>query len=114
MEGTLTLNYTKRKKNLSTKEIIIAPPEKVYDGTTAVQAKDVLSLANLDIVERDKGFVGITADVAFDTKDVVEGKNVTISNIKLTGEKAGNYWSGSHRSGSYKCGRGPWPGSLRL
>ena len=91
VEGTLTLNYTISPKNLSTKEIIIAPPEKVYDGTTAVQAKDVLSLANLDIVERDKGFVGITADVAFDTKDVVEGKNVTISNIKLTGEKAGNY-----------------------
>lgn len=91
VEGTLTLNYTISPKNLSTKEIIIAPPEKVYDGTTAVQAKDVLSLANLDIVERDKGFVGITADVAFDTKDVVEGKSVTISNIKLTGEKAGNY-----------------------
>lgn len=91
VEGTLTLNYTISPKNLSTKEIIIAPPEKVYDGTTAIQAKDVLSLANLDIVERDKGFVGITADVAFDTKDVVEGKNVTISNIKLTGEKAGNY-----------------------
>lgn len=91
VEGTLTLNYTISPKNLSTKEIIIDPPEKVYDGTTAIQAKDVLSLANVDIVDRDKGVVGITADVTFDTKDVGEEKTVTISNIRLTGEKAGNY-----------------------
>ena len=35
--------------------------------------------------------MGITADVTFDTKDVGEEKTVTISNIRLTGEKAGNY-----------------------
>lgn len=91
VEGTLTLNYTISPKSLSTREITINPPEKVYDGTTAIQAKDVLSLANVDIADRDKGAVGITADVAFDTKDVGEGKTVTISNIHLTGEKAGNY-----------------------
>ncbi len=91
VEGTLTLNYTISPKDLSTEEIIINPPEKVYDGTTAVQAKDVLSLANVDIVDRDEGFVGITADVTFDTKDVGDGKTVTISNIQLTGERAGNY-----------------------
>ncbi len=91
VEGTLALNYTISPKALYTSEIVLSSAEKVYDGTTGIAPEKVLSLANKNIVDKDKGMVGITADVAFDTKDVGDEKNITISNIQLTGEKAGNY-----------------------
>ena len=69
----------------------ITATDKVYDGTTV--ATLVTSGATIsDIVSGDKVTIDATnATGTFDTKDVGNGKTVTISGLALSGEDAANY-----------------------
>ena len=66
--------------------------DKVYDGTTTVTGGEI----SLDGVETaDIGKVSATAGFAFENATAGNNKTVNVTNITLTGEKAGNYVLGN-------------------
>ena len=69
-------------------QVTFNPITKVYDGTTDATpgAATIFGLINAD-----KGNVGVTADAAYEDKNVGTGKRVAYTNIALTGTEAQNY-----------------------
>ncbi len=68
----------------------ITAENKTYNAAT--NATLVFDDATLDgVIEADKGHVQVTAKGAFEDANAGDGKTVNISDLALTGDKAGNY-----------------------
>ena len=65
--------------------------DKVYDGTTAVEVEfDEAALVGV-VDDEDVSLDSSAYAAAFDTKDVGTGKDVTVTDLALAGDDAGNY-----------------------
>jgi len=69
-------------------QVTFKPITKTYDGTTSATPGEAEFWG---LIDADKGKVGVTADVAYEDKNVGTGKRVAYTNIALTGTEAQNY-----------------------
>ncbi|MBR1760157.1 MAG: filamentous hemagglutinin N-terminal domain-containing protein [Schwartzia sp.] len=69
-------------------QVTFNPTTKIYDGTTSATPGTATFFG---LINADKGNVGVTADAAYEDKNVGTGKRVKYTNITLTGTEAQNY-----------------------
>lgn len=80
------------KKSLT--PVLTGTVEKYYDGNTSVEnaTENTLSVLLNGVLDKDKGKVEASAEFAYKDAEPGEGKEVTASNISLSGDASGNYY----------------------